>query len=139
MRDQDRGVNGEGYSFIYYPTQNLWNGIMALKDVPPYSHVMTLPRVGETMPALLAVRAYQGAPHSFADWFERRGLSHVFYTGEMPHEELIDLLKKNKISYVFLGPEEKYPVKTVEFYPDVLEIIYQNPEVTIYKVKAGAF
>jgi len=138
MKDQDKAVYNEGYSFIYYQSTDLWNGIMALKNVPVYSHVLVNPRVGEILPAMLAVRAYQGNPHSFTDWFIRRGLSYVFYTGEMQKGDVRTLFKENNITYVFAGPEEKSALKTPTFYPDVLEIMYQNPEVTVYKVRISA-
>ncbi len=139
VEQQDNEVWYEGYSYTYYQPKNLWNGIMALKGVPKYSHIMVLPRIGEIMPALLPVRTYQGSEHSFTDWSERRYLSNMFYSGEMAPSIIAQLFIENTISYVFQGPEEKEAEKTKTFYPDIFTIMYQNPDVTIYKVRANSF
>ena len=136
MQLQDLAVDHEGDSFTHYPTRNLWDGMMELKHVPVWSHVMILPRVGDIITAFVPLRVYQGEPHDGdIHWLAQRGWSHQFYTGEMPLESLRKFFTENAISYVFLGPEEKYAVLTRTFYPDVLEVIYTNPEVTIFKVK----
>jgi hypothetical protein len=132
---QERAVNGEGYSWILYPSFDLWNAVMALKKVPLYSHVMINPRVGELLPAYVPVRSYQSEPLTFVDWPIRRGLSYLFYTGELTPEDRDKLLSVNKISYIFYGPEEKTALKTKAFYPGVFDVFYKNQEVTIYKVR----
>lgn len=134
---QKFAVYNEGESFTHYPTLDLWNGMMALKSVPAWSHIMVLPRMGNIIPAYVPIHVYQGQPHD-GDiyWLVERGWSHVFYTGEMPKDDLNKLLTENKISYVFVGPEEKSARKTEEFYPDILKKIFENPEVTIYKVNS---
>ena len=138
MDAQVKAVDGEGYSWILYPSFDLWNAVMALKKVPPYSHIMVNPRVGELLPTYVPVRSYQSAPLTFVDWLTRRGLSYLFYTGEMTPDERNKLLSENKISYIFYGPEEKSALKTKAFYPGVFQTLYQNHEVTIYKVRQSA-
>jgi len=135
IQDEDTAVFNLGNSWTVYPTFDLWNGIMALKKIPPWSHIMVCPRVGDILPAFLPIRVYQGNPYGDTDWIPRRGLSYVFYTGEMSMQDIRKLFTDNKITYVFYGPEEKTALKTKTFYPDLLEPIYINPEVTIYKVK----
>ena len=138
--DQDKAVFNKGGSWVEYPTVDLWNGIMALKNVPLWSHIMVNPRVADVLPVYLPVRVYQGsnALGESYDWYVRRGLSYNFYTGEMSREDLRNLFTENAISYVFYGPEEQYAIKTPAFYPDVLEVVYQNQAVTIYKVRTSA-
>lgn len=135
LKAQDKAVYNEGYSWTLYPTLELWEGMMALKKVPPFSHVMILPRIGEMITAYVPVRAYQSAPLTFVDWLYRRGQSHLFYTGTLEFNELRELLRLNNISYVFWGPEEKTALKTPSLYPDILEVFFQNSEVTIFKIK----
>jgi uncharacterized membrane protein len=53
----------------------------------------------------------------------------------MEPDEVRKFLRTYAISYVFFGPEEQYSTLTPTLYPDVLDVIYQNPEVTVYKVK----
>ncbi len=135
VSDQDVAVNGKGNSFTLYADKDLWNGMMELSKVPLWSHVMVLPRVGDLLPAFVPVRVYQGDPYTRQDWLMRRGLSHQFYTGEMSEDALYALLQSNDISYVFYGPEEQYARKTKDFYPEVLDPIYVNSQVTIFKVR----
>lgn len=135
MITQDKVVSGEDYSWTLYPTRDLWNGVMALKKVPAFSHVMVNPHVGDLIIGYLPLRVYQTALSHPPDWYARRGLSYQFYTGKMELNDLRELFRTNAISYVFYGPEEKHSTLTTTFYPDILEVIYQNPEVTIYKVK----
>lgn len=135
IEDQNASIQHKGNSFTLYPTIALWEGMMELKKLPPWSHVMILPRMGDILMAYMPIHVYQGQPHDGdVDWLERRGVSHRFYTGEMSREELKAVFTYNNISYVFVGPEEKYPRVTKEFYPDILTVIFSNDEVTIYKV-----
>jgi uncharacterized membrane protein len=134
IQSQNDDVNKRSNSWTIYPTLDLWNGMMALKNVPLWSHVMVCPRVGDILPAYVPIRVYQGNPYGDVDWLERRGLSYEFYTGEMSRRDLWKLLTDNNISYVFYGPEERLAIKAPTFYPDVLEPVYTNPDVTIYKV-----
>lgn len=135
IEDQNDSIQYKGNSFTLYPSRSLWEGMMELKKLPPWSHIMVLPRIGDILIAFLPIRVYQGQPHDGdTDWLVRRGISHRFYTGEMSKEELVDVFAINNISYVFVGPEEKYPRVSKEFYPDILTSIFSNDEVTIYKV-----
>lgn len=139
MQVQLQSVDGQNNSFTLYPTKELWEGMMSLQKVPAWSHIMVLPRVGDVLPAYIPVRSYQGDPYTRNDWLIRRGLSHLFYTGEMSTNDVLKLFSENSISYVFLGPEEGHAVQTKTFYPDLLEVFYKNPVVTIYKVRSSIF
>ena len=78
---QDKAVFNEGYSWTLYPTYDVWNGMMALKGVPPFSHVMINPRIGELITAYLPLRVYQSAPLTFTDWLVRRVNPIIFIRG----------------------------------------------------------
>jgi len=138
IQNQNDNVYTGGNSWVEYPTINLWNGIMALKNVPLWSHILVNPPIGDLLPAYVPVRVYQGSTWEGYGWSERRALSWEFYTGEMSREDLRKFLIDNAISYMFYGPDEKLATKTPTLYPDILEVMYQNPEVTIYKVKTSA-
>jgi hypothetical protein len=124
----------EDFGWITYPTDDLWDGIMALRDAPIGSNIMVLPHVGQLLPAYFPVRVYAGPPYSYLNWWKRRDLSHKFYTGSMSKDEVDRFLSENNISFVFYGPEEVMATKTPLFYPDRLRIQYQNSEVTIFRV-----
>jgi hypothetical protein len=108
---------------------------MALRKVPAWSHILVYPTISIIIPEYVPVRVYQTITSEGYDWNQQLALSYRFFRGDMPWEDLHRLLTDNKISYVFYGPEEKRNTVTPTFYPDVLEIMYQNPEVTIYKVR----
>jgi hypothetical protein len=134
MQEQDALVYQNYQSWTIYMTKNLWNGMMALKGVPAYSNVMVLPSMGEVLPAYFPLRVYSATPHSFSYWAGRRYQSYRFYTGEMNPDEL-KFLAENNISYVFYGPEEQAGTTTKTFYPDILEVMYKNPDVTIFTIR----
>jgi hypothetical protein len=117
-----------------YPTNAFWNGIMELKKVPAFSHVMMLPRTGEMITAYVPLRVYQTQPLTFTNWIERRQLAGKFYSGAMSRTEVTEFIKTNGLTYVFYGPEERYEHPTTKLYPDILSPIFNNEEVTIYKI-----
>ena len=135
LEDHIRFRDKEDFGWIMYPTNKLWDGIMALRDVPSGSNIMVLPHVGQLLPTYFPVHVYAGPPYSYVNWWKRRDMSHKFYTGKMSKDEVDRFLSENNISYIFYGPEEVMATKTSLFYPDKLEIQYQNPEVTIFKVQ----
>lgn len=135
IKKQDDEVFGFGHSWTLYPKQTVWDSMMYFKNVPPWSHVMNNPRIGDVLPAFVPVISYQGNPYAEPDWIPRRGLSYLFYRGDMPRNDAVKLLTDNNISYVYYGIEEKTATVTAEFYPDLLIPVYSNPDVTIYMVK----
>jgi hypothetical protein len=139
MRVQDFRASPAGQQeypgWFTYPTKSLWEGMMSLKGIPPYSNVMVLPLVGEYLPALLPVRTYMATHHSFNNWWDRRDLAIRFYSGGMSETEVRKFLSDNVISYVFYGHEELTTTTSLTFYPDILETFFQNQEVTIFKVR----
>jgi hypothetical protein len=134
LEDHIRFRDKEDFGWIMYPTKKLWDGIMALRDVPSGSNIMVLPHVGQLLPTYFPVHVYAGPPYSYLNWWDRRYYSDRFYTGKMPDTEVDTFLSDNAISYVFYGPEEVMATKTALFYPKRLQILFQNPEVTLYKV-----
>jgi len=134
IQNQNTEVSNAGDSWIEYPTMNIWNSIIALKNIPTGSHILENPRIATILPTYVPVHVYQGS-NGGPDWSYLRGLSYVFYTGEMSLQDIRKLFTDNNITYVYYGPEEKTALKTDSFYPDLLDPIYTNPEVTIYKVR----
>jgi hypothetical protein len=134
IQKQDVDVSSGTYSWVRYPTLDLWNGVMALKNVPVWSHIMDCPTISMIIPEYVPVRVYQTITSEGTDWTSRRQLSYLFFRGDMPRANLRKLFTDNAISYVFYGPEEATVTKTTTFYPDILTPIFTNPEVTIYKV-----
>lgn len=134
LKEHVRVRDKDDYGWIMYPTDELWDGIMALRDIPNNSNIMVLPHVGQLIPTYFPLRVYAGPPYSYLNWWIRRDLSHKFYTGKMSKDEVDRFLSENTISSVFYGPEEIMATKTPLLYPDRLSIQYQNSEVTIFKV-----
>lgn len=58
----------------------------------------------------------------------------LFYSGRLTPSDALAYLKKNAISYVYDGYTERYYGGNLSLYP-FLTKVYENPEVTIYRVK----
>lgn len=62
---------------------------------------------------------------------DKRKLAEKFFTGKMAAEDVKKLMKNNKITLVFQGPEEK-PIYNSYLYPRLLQPIYDQNDVTLY-------
>ena len=87
--------------------------------------------MGEIIPAFASVRVFLGGPHGFSDWQERRTLTEEFYSGQMKQPK--EFLIKNDVSFVYYGVDERELNKTGSLYPELLDAIFENPDVTIYR------
>lgn len=118
-----------------YPQKSTMDGVRFIDTLPKRSGIMVREYFGEIIPGFANVRVFIGGPHGFPDWGERQWISQRFFSGEYTDEEARLILQDNDISYVFYGPDEKLLTTTAEFYPALLEPVYTNPTVTVYKVK----
>ena len=118
-----------------YPAVGVWQSIMTLANAPAGSGVLALPLMGNVVPAYTPVHVFLGKQDGTSDWVERRTFAYTFYQGNMTEKDAYQILKGNNISYVFYGPEEQSITQAGTFYPALLGIVFQNPEVTIYAVR----
>jgi uncharacterized membrane protein len=89
---------------------------------------------GEMLPAFGPVSSFIGGAHGFPDWGQRQWITGYFYSGTITSEEARTILHDNNIQYVFWGSDEKNLTRTTTLYPDILQPIFKNNEVTIFKV-----
>jgi hypothetical protein len=118
-----------------YPTLGVWQSILTLASAPAGVGLLSLPIIGNSIPAYTPVRVFLGTSDGTSDWTERYTIARTFYEGTMNREEATQFLKQNNISYVFYGPEEKSLTRTTMFYPGILGSVFQNADVAIYSVR----
>lgn len=106
-----------------------------MKNLPQQSNVMVKEYFGEMLPAFGPVSVYIGGGHGFTDWLERRWIAEHFYKAQLSDKDARELLQKEHITHVFWGPDEKSFSNTTTLYPTILESIFTNSDVTVYKVK----
>jgi hypothetical protein len=118
-----------------YPTREVWDGIMFTKTFPRGSGILIREQFGESIPAFADVRVYVGGIHNYPDWLDRQAQAAHFFSGRMTDEEAGIFLKNSDISYVFYGPDEKTVNETGDLYPNILQSIFSNSDVTIFRIK----
>lgn len=125
----------ENFWINIYPTKETWQGVLFMKNLPQQSNVMVKEYFGEMLPAFGPVSVYIGGGHGFTDWLERRWIAEHFYKAQLSDKDARELLQKEHITHVFWGPDEKSFSNTTTLYPTILESIFTNSDVTVYKVK----
>ncbi len=116
-----------------YPSTFTWQGILYMDKLPKNSGVMVREYMGEMLPAFGPVRSFIGGAHGFPDWPERQLLAQRFFTGSLSDQEAQKILTENDIDYIFWGPDERSLTQTETLYPNLLQPIFSNSDVTIYK------
>jgi hypothetical protein len=90
---------------------------------------------GNYLPAFTHTRSFIGHFGYTYNYKEKELQAWKFFEGKMTDQEAKDFILGNKIDLVFQGPEEK-PIYTAGYlYPNVLKIIYDKEEATIYVLK----
>lgn len=118
-----------------YPLRQEWDAIRFLSTTPKRSGIMVMKYLGEIIPAYATVRVFLGETPGAIDWDERYYEAIRFYGGQLTDIQAKDLLRREDISYVWWGQDEKEFMKTPALYPNVLAPVFQNPAVTIFEQK----
>ncbi|OGG11948.1 hypothetical protein A2Z00_04025 [Candidatus Gottesmanbacteria bacterium RBG_13_45_10] len=118
-----------------YPLTTTMQGIYFLRTLPKESGIMVRESFGEIITGFANVRVYIGGIHGFPDWLQRQWLANRFFSGTLPPQEALDFLHANDITYVFYGPDEQSSTTQSPLYPSVLQPIFQNQSVTVFKVR----
>jgi hypothetical protein len=118
-----------------YPLKQEWDAIRFLSTTPKRSGVMVMKYFGEIIPSYATVRVFLGETPGAIDWDERYYTALRFYSGQLTDSETRDLLRRENISYIYWGSNEKEFLKTPALYPNVLVPVFQNPAVTIFAQK----
>ncbi|OGG12652.1 hypothetical protein A3D77_04000 [Candidatus Gottesmanbacteria bacterium RIFCSPHIGHO2_02_FULL_39_11] len=121
------------YSNIYYPNKQ-WEAINFLKDeAPDESIILSDEHIGNIIPAFIPVTSYFGHINLTVHFKEKQNNVWRFYTRRMNEEEVKRFISDNRISYVWFGTDEK-ALENENFSYPFLKIIYQEGQITIYKV-----
>ncbi len=118
-----------------YPLNQEWDAIQYLSTIPKNSSVMVMKYFGEIIPAYATVRVFLGETPGELDWEQRYQIAVRFYSGQLKDNEARSILGRENISYVYWGQDEKKFFNAEALYPNVLVPVFQNPAVTVFRVK----
>lgn len=104
------------------------------KNYPPRTVVLSTFYTGNYLPAYTHISTYLGHFGYTMDTNTKEKETNEFFSGKMPLEKAHALLKRNTITLVFQGPEEK-PLFNDKLYPAILKPVYDTQEATIYSLK----
>ncbi|MGB9911606.1 MAG: hypothetical protein ACPLKP_03355 [Microgenomates group bacterium] len=121
-------------SQVMYPLKDWWEAIKWLeKNTSDEEVVLSGITAGNYIPAYAGNFVYLGHFTETVD-FERKNLVvRLFFSGQMGEKEAKDFLKKNKIAFVFWGPQEK---EFGDFKPfSFLKPVFTSEYVTLFQVE----
>jgi hypothetical protein len=124
---------------IAYPLKDFMDAVKFIgNNTKKEEVVMTFVTAGNFIPAYAGNYVYIGHINT-PDETPKEGISANFYAGKMGQKEASDFLKKERISYIFIGPQEKEygnGANITASYPDIkFQLFYSNPSVTVYKIQ----
>ncbi|MBI4990982.1 hypothetical protein HZB96_02700 [Candidatus Gottesmanbacteria bacterium] len=120
---------------LVYPLSDFMDGIYYLRDnTDKNSVVLSYITAGNDIPAYAGNFVYIGHANT-PDEKKKEKIAARFFKGEMTKEEAKEFLQKERISYIYFGPQER-EVGSIDNLVSVytfLTPIYNNSRVTIYK------
>ena len=121
---------------LVYPLQDFMEGIYYLRDnTDKNSVVLGYITAGNYIPAYAGNFVYIGHANT-PDEDGKEKIAARFFKGEMKEEEAKEFLQRERISYVFFGPQEKEVggVRDLKGIYPFLFPVYNNKEATVYKI-----
>lgn len=119
-----------------YISQNEQEAINYLaQNAPAESGILTNYIIGNLIPAKTNKRVYLGHQFQTPEFNTRIKFMTDFYQNKMTSEQAQNFTNNNNISYIFWGPDEQSLNNNQPLSYDFLETIYNNKQVTIYKIK----
>ncbi len=128
------GQNPKVDIFAYPPRGWYQSLVWAKNQTSPAAVFLSLPNAGHLIPALPGRRVFLGDFFHTPDYYDKLTLVQNFYQQKLTPEEARNFLKEQNISYVFYGYEEKKQ-GDISSYASLLIPVFNNSEVTIYKIK----
>jgi len=105
------------------------------KYAKPYSTVLSDEQFGLIMPAYARIRVYFGHEvHTQQYWRKLIDVVHPFFKGTMDPVKAQNLIKGNKIDYVFCSPVEFTDGCFIHDYGLNIETVYDTQDVKLYKI-----
>lgn len=122
---------------LVYPLEDFMNGVYFLRDNTS-SETVVLGYVTSSnfIPAYAGNYTYIGHANTPDEWTKNK-IVEEFFVGKMDKEKAEEFLKKERISYIYFGPQERELGNVGdlgEIYPFV-KVIYENKRVKVYRVE----
>jgi len=95
--------------------------------------VLSLPRVGNLIPVFAGNFVYLGHWAQTPEFWEKHKEVEMFLRGEIQPQQ--EFLKARNIQYVWIGAEERKYTNTDIFNDSSMQLVFQNPEVEVYRLK----
>ena len=104
------------------------------QNFPPKTNTLSTFYTGNYLPAYTKTVSFIGHFGYTYNMQEKEKLVLKFFENKMTDEQAKTLIKNNKITLIFQGPEEK-PIYKDYLYPKLLKPVYDREEVTLYVLK----
>lgn len=121
---------------LVYPLKDFMNGVSWLRDnTRKEDVVLGYVTAGNFIPAYAGNYVYIGHANT-PDEDEKEPIVSSFFAGKMEQGAAQEFLVKERIRYVYFGPQEKEQgsVEELSSVYSFLTVIYTNPQVKIYRV-----
>ncbi|MBI4226530.1 hypothetical protein HY612_05460 [Candidatus Roizmanbacteria bacterium] len=123
-------------SQVMYPLKDFWDALMWLeKNTSRNSVVLSQVTAGNYIPAYSGNFVYLGHNPETPFFDQRTNNVNQFFSGTMIEQDALNFLKKENISYIFYGPQEKEKSTEDIIKYLFLNLVFTSPYVTIYKVE----
>jgi hypothetical protein len=121
---------------LIYPLKDFMAAIYFLRDqTKKEAVVLTSETAGNFIPAYSGNFVYLGHANT-PNEEEKRAVVQQFFAGKMTKDEAKEFLQKERISYIYFGPQEKEAgnIKDLGSIYPLISPVYSNNQVVIYKV-----
>lgn len=105
------------------------------ENSPPEAVVMSSLTIGQYLPAVSGNTAFLAHWAQTVDFYTKSDLVHQFYTGSLDDPQRKKVLDEYRVQYVFDGPAERASGNVDLRQLSFLKVVYQSPEVTLFKVQ----
>lgn len=122
-------------SQVMYPLKDFWGAILWLeKNTEDSQVVFSEETAGNYIPAYAGNFVYLGHNAETVDFNKKKTIVSQFFSQIFSPKQAFEILKKNRVAYIFLGPQEK---EKGDFEPSkypFLESVFESNHVTLYRV-----
>lgn len=124
--------------FVVYPVKDVMAAVFWLRDRTDHDRVvLAAETLGSMIPGYAGNTVVLGHGNQTVDYRGKVDQMIRFYRGLMSPEEASEFLSRNRVSYVFWGPEEQAIAGGRDFFKEYFqsEVVFQNDQAAIYQVR----